>query len=397
MTRSVSIRPRFARRIPDPNFEKQFGIVHHVMFVSVADLPSGIPNDPNARTPNTNKQVYREVESSLLNLGENVPGTFHLKHKGMTLIAQSVRKSGENYVVDFEVGQGILDGGHTYKIIEDARANPDVTLSNDQYIKLEIRTQVPDDWAAAMAGGLNSSVQVQPMSLANRAGKFDWLKDVLAESKYLGSIAWQEGDPGTYTGRDIIALLTCFNIDLYPNTASGLKHPIAAYERASKALEDYEDNQPAFERMRPIVEDVLDFYETVRSEGPKLWTASGQRRGGSLAFVESRRGQGKCWEFPFIEASAEHRLMKGAAFPMFAAFRWMIELNEGTGQYCWRGGYPAVKRLWQEVGAELMEMTVDTSNDSGRKPDAIGKSRSHWSNLHGKVTVRDLMAQRDQH
>ncbi len=185
------------------------------MFVAACDVPNNIPNTPNARTPKINRQIHREIQWSLLDQGENVPGTFHLKHSGITIVAQSVRKSGENYIIDFGSSHGILDGGHSYEIIKDCQII-DIDLSN-QFIKFEILTKVPDEWIAAISGGLNSSVQVQPMSLANLAGKFDWLKDELAIPKFTKNIAWKEGDAGEYTARDIVALLACMNIELYPN------------------------------------------------------------------------------------------------------------------------------------------------------------------------------------
>lgn len=389
---SVVFRPKFARRIPDPRFFDEHGIVRYILFVPISGVPEGLPNDPNARTPNTNKQVYREIAASLLDAGENVPGTFHLKHKGVTVLAQSVRKSGDNYVVELGEKHGILDGGHTYEIIQKNRARMDVSVPEDQYVKFEILTQIPNDWIAAISGGLNTSVQVQAMSLANLAGKFDWLKEVLDDPKYAKNIAWQEGDPGEYTARDIIALMTCMNIEQYPNDPGNTSHPVVAYEKASKALDAYEDAPQQFERMAPILQDTLNLYEMVRYEAPRLWTQSGPRRGNALAFVERRTGRAKTWQFPFIARESEHRVMKGAAFPMFAAFRWMVEIDGITAEYRWRGGFDLVRERWMEIAPELMEATIATSNDLGRKPDAIGKSRSHWSNLHARVAMRDLQA-----
>jgi hypothetical protein len=51
--------------------------------------------------------MYRQVEESLLDKGDNQPGTFHLKHKGITMIAHNVESVGEeSHTVSVDDGQG---------------------------------------------------------------------------------------------------------------------------------------------------------------------------------------------------------------------------------------------------------------------------------------------------
>jgi hypothetical protein len=85
-------------------------------------------------------------------------------------------------------------------------------------------------------------------------------------------------------------------------------------------------------------------------------------------------------------------LTKGAAYPMLAAFRNMVEVD-GSGSACWRGGFRSVLRLWKEAGPELVAETDNATEDIGRTPDHLGKNRKHWDNLHMKVQLRLLRAQ----
>lgn len=392
MALSVSFRPKFTRRIPDPSFEHEHGMECVFMYVAAADVPRYLPNTPNARSPKINRQIHRDIEASLLSVGENVPGTFHLKHNGITLVAQSVRKSGENFIVEFGDEHGILDGGHSYEIILKCQGVEGADLSS-QFVKFEIHTQVPNDWIPEMAGGRNTSVQVQPMSLANLSRKFDWMKAEFKGTSHADTIAWEEGDEGEYTARDVVAFLTCFNVDLYPNEVGNTTHPVVAYERPAAALDTYEDKLAVFEKARPILKDLLVLYEIIRRDGRTRYNdAAPKRRGGALAFVEKSRSKSKPWTFPIAGGESEYRVMKGAAMPMLAAFRWLVEHDPDTGSYRWRGGFDHVLALWEELAVELMEMTRETSDDTGRNANAIGKSRSHWSNLHARVAMRDLMA-----
>jgi hypothetical protein len=74
---------------------------------------------------------------------------------------------------------------------------------------------------------------------------------------------------------------------------------------------------------------------------------------------------------------------------MLAAFRWMVEEDPETGLYRWRGGFNAVIERWEQSAAELMRLTFDQNRDAGRTPNALGKSRAHWNNLHTKLRAID--------
>lgn len=382
--------PAYARRIPDPNFKKIHGAERHLFTMPVKQMPPGISLDPNARNPNIRKRVYRQVEASLLGQDGSPPGTFHLKNNGITIIADSVEQVGNHkYTVKMRTGvHGIVDGGHTYELIVMNRDIED--LPDDQYVNVEIRVGIPDVWIADIAGGLNTSVQVQAMSLDHLSGLFEWLKGDLKSERYYGGIAWSENDKGEFDARDIISLMLLFNIAIFPNDKD--EHPIAGYEKKSQALKLFEDSE-SFKLMRPILKDLLAFHDIVRREARHLWNRAGGK-GGALVFVEHReRG---VFAFPFTGQEDKFRLRTGALYPMLAAFRWYVEHDPMTLKMRWRGGFSAVLDAWRSVGAELMRATIHTSNELGRNPQSIGKSRNHWANLHARVVKFDLMSQQDK-
>ena len=235
-----------------------------------------------------------------------------------------------------------------------------------------------------MAGGLNTSVQVQPMSLNRLEGLFDWLKDELKGAPY--SIAWRENEEGVIDARDLVSLLTCFNIFRFPNGQD--EQPVIAYEKKSEALSQFENHPDEYKRLRPLVKDILVLHDTIRRESRTALNELGGRFG-SLAFVEEkRRGE---FVFPFTGRTAKYRLMNGALYPMLASFRWMVDEDPKTGLARWRGGFEKVLERWEGSAPELMRMTAQASAELGRNPNAIGKSRNHWANLHARVAMRDLM------
>jgi hypothetical protein len=377
----------YARRVPDPVFGDDKGMVRHILFVPVRDVPAGIQLDPNARTPNINRSVYRDIKSHLFE-EEGEPGTFHLKNRGIVMIADKVEQRGEdNYRVTIEPGQGILDGGHTYTLITDEQRG-DQVLPEDQWVKFEVLTHVPPEWIAELAGGLNTSIQVKQMSLDDLAGLFSWIKDELKGEPYFDKIAFRENEQGAVDARDLVAFLAMFNIDRFPNDGDG--QPVEAYSSKAKVLEWFEKDPQHFEAMRPILKDILVLHDTIRFTSQTHWNDAGGSFG-KLAFVEGRkRGE---FEFPFIAKSKQYRLTNGALYPVLASFRWMVEKDE-NGVVCWRGGFPAVLKTWDASAEELLRTVNQASAELGRNPNAVGKSKNLWASLHKVVAMRDLIATR---
>lgn len=387
-TQSFRFVAPFARRLPDPVFSNDYRMERHVLFVPVRSVPGGLPLDPNARIPNIRRQVYREVERSLLN-EEGFPNTFHLKHKGITLVAEDVVKTGDDeYDVLMSDGHGILDGGHTYALLTKER---DFELPEEQFVKFEILTRVPDKWIAELSAGLNTSVQVQSYSIDELEGLFEWIKVTLKQQPYYGQLAWKEGEEGSYSIKDLIGIFTLFHIGFFPN--DGDSHPIEGYEKKAKALKRFEDDQKdkvyLYQKLRPLLHEILVLHDIIRRDAQEPYNKAGGRYG-KLAFVEKRK-KGH-FEFPFTGQSSEYRLMNGALYPILGAFRWMVEEDPQTDEYRWRGGFENVLNLWEDSAVELMRLTLQTSLEQGRNADSIGKSRSHWSNLHSQVAKKDLMA-----
>jgi hypothetical protein len=389
------LRPAYARRLPDPVFTTDPAIYHHIFWVPAGTLVDGLSYGPNARNPNTRKQVYKKVDESLMNV-DCLANSFHLKNLGIAINAHSVVRIADDH---FEINlpdaeyHGVLNGGHTLDLI--VKRIQDGSIPPSQYVKVEVRTGVPNAWLPEIAGGLNTALQVEDMSLDDLAGYFDWIKDTLEGESYFSKIAWSENDQGEYDARDLVSLLTCFDIGRYPN--DGSNHPIEAYEKKSKALDqfrkDFENNNGAgYLRLRPIMKDILVLHDTIQSEFALVHNKTGGKAG-ALNIMDTKNDNSRTpnFNFIFIDKQAKRRLQTGALYPLLAAFRWMVESDE-DGNYRWRGGFEAVQLRWKEAATELVRKTFERSNELGGNSNAIGKSRTHWDTLHQTVAFRDLMS-----
>lgn len=394
-TSTVTLVAQYARRVPDPilrNAER------HILFVRALDVPDGLPKDPNPRAQKIDRLIYKEIAAHLLN-EEGTANTFHLKNKGITLIADEVQRGDGDDVFQIRFGpdHGIVDGGHTYEILRNNRGAIDELNAGDgeidQFVKLEIVTGLQSDLVPEIARGLNTAVQVQEMSLADLRDEFNWIKETIADEPYASEIAFRENEQRTYDARDLIVFLDLFNISEYPNQKGD--YPVRAFSSKAQVLKAYlEDRKKndgkTYMMLQPILKDILLLHDTISFEARDLHNKAGGKAG-KLAYMEGRK-RGK-FLFPFIGKEGSYRLRRGALFPMLGAFRWMVvEGPDGKAQ--WSGGFDKVLELWHEVGAELMKATQETSEERDRNPNAIGKSRNHWATLHSTVAKYQLISTR---
>ncbi|HEX2896835.1 MAG TPA: AIPR family protein [candidate division Zixibacteria bacterium] len=393
--KQVILRPLFIRKFPDPmNRQIEEGakvnIEHFIAICQASSLPDDIPLGPNPRAQNLDRGIYKEVKKSLEN--ESDP-TFLLKNKGITIIAQNAIQS-ENkseLTVFFSGGDGIIDGGHTYRIIQESKEN----CPPNQYVRIEILTGVPEFQYDLIAEGLNTAVQVQQMSLANLRDEFDWIKSALQKKPYFDSIAFKENEEGKYDARDIVGLLTLFNIDLFSESSN--THPKVAYTSKAKTLELFLDkkNKPSFMSLKNILPDILELHDYVHFKSLDLYNKKYKGKGGKLAFNKSRKRG--VYNYIFLGAEGKNWLYDGALYPILASLRYLVEIKHGAEFYSWKvGSLNDVKKLFDNVGADLINITRNTSDKEGRNPNAIGKDDNHWAFLYQTVAFALLQQKKER-
>jgi len=404
---------RFARRIPDPVFDSKSSDTlvgdRHVLVCAVESVPKDLPKDPNPRAQRIDKGIWRGIRRHLLNQ-EGTPNTFHLKNKGITILANNIEKlADDKYRLVFRSGQGIVDGGHTYDLLIDCQdeirrfneaADDDEKIR--QFVRIEVLEHADEDIAIEIAGGLNTAVQVQKMSLEDLDGEFDWIKEELKTEPYFKEIAFRENEATEFDARDLLCLLDMFNVAAFPN--NGGDHPVRAYANKAAVLDYYlaeeetddgpkKVHQKEYKALRPILKDILQLSDTINYESRELHNDAGGKFL-KLAFVEKReRGS---FRYFFTQQEAVHRLTSGAAYPILAAFRWCVETNPKTGALRWKGGFKQVLKTWRSAGAELLRATQASSDAVGRKASAIGRNASHWANLHNIVAKHNLVLGQQQ-
>jgi len=386
---SMLFKADYSRRYPDPITKeanaKISNLQHHLLVCRAKDLPVNIPLDPNPRNQKTDKSVYREVKKSLLS---DADPTFLLKNKGITIIADRVKYDGDKHLakVFFAHDQGIVDGGHTYKIILENQSE----CPENQYVKIEVLTGVPDYLIELIAQGLNTAVQVQEMSLANLAHKFDWIKKLLKDEPYYDQIAFRENEEGSFDIREIIGIMTMFNIEQFSGQTD---NPKIAYTSKAKCLELYKSHEDSYKKMEPLFKEILHLYDLIQLEARDLYNEGKGGRGGSLAFYKKKeRGGGH--QLIFLGKQTKYKLYDGALYPILGAFRFLVEKKKGQDVYSWKvDTFEEVKEIFRKIAAEMIYITKNTSDNKGKNPNAIGKDDNHWDGLYKTLALNFLTSQ----
>ncbi len=383
----VTLKTEYSRHYPDPLNKAANGeplnIEHHILVSRAIDVPAGISKAPNPRVQNTDLQLYREVRTSLDNADDL---TFHLKNKGITLLARNVDYSEDKKTVELYVGEGdgIVDGGHTYQIIREAQDAG--TCPDGQYVKFEVLVGVPNYMAPDICGGLNTAMQVDDASLMNLEGQFDWVKEILKNTSFGSRITYRQNEQGAYDIREILGLMTLFNVNKFKYPL----HPKDAYVSKAKCLDLYREDRKSFEMLAPILVDILVLHDYVHLRGRDRYNeaAGGRAKGMKGVYASRKRG---VYEYVFTGKEAEYRLYDGTLYPMLGALRFLVEQKSGEQVYSWKlASFEDVKAFFDEVAPELVKTTYQTSLIYGRKPNPVGKDDNHWDNMYKTVALHYL-------
>jgi len=382
----ATIKAEYTRRYPDPLNKSSEGdpvnIEHHVLVSRAIDVPASISKAPNPRAQNTDRAIYKEVRESLDNAADL---SFHLKNKGVTILAHHVAYSEDKKTVDLYLGEGdgIVDGAHTYQIILEAQ-NAE-TCPERQYVKFEVLTGIPQEMGPEITGGLNTAVQVDDASLLNLKKEFDWVKEILKDTNFGGRISYMQNEEGDYDIRGILALMTIFNVNEFPYP--GL-HPKDAYISKARCLELYGGHKDSFKMLKPILVDILLLHDYIHVQSRELWNKkTGGRAGGMVGLFAPKKKRSN-YPLVFMGVETEQKLYDGALYPMLGAMRFLVEQKDGEDVYSWKlKSFNDVKTFFDEVASDLVATTYNTSLTYGRKPNPIGKDENHWDNTYKTVAL----------
>jgi hypothetical protein len=399
MTVKLPVSKDQIRHIKDPNEEYECSYA----LVKVNDLPDNLPLDINPRNQNTQSRVSRNIAATL----EDEPEKFSLFNRGITILchkAQFDNRSNELTLEFSSEKHGVIDGGHTYTIAKEAKEK-----AEEAYVRLEILTGIKSSGLIAeLARARNTSAQVKDESLANLQGKFEWIKEALADERFVSKIAWRENEDSDEMPigvREIIGFLTMF----HPQFEESDEAPLISYSSKGRCMELFisEDKavQMGYKRLAKVLPDILKLYDWVHVEFERHYRAIGGFSG--LAGKGGEVKLGKVVEvkhykdgYPlyFLEPdekltpeglpairTVEFKFPDGWLYPVVASLRACARYRGEVQPVGWKSD---PFKYFTDHGKALVETVLKTSRELGRNPNAVGKNQGLWVHLHDKVITK---------
>lgn len=393
MNNEIIFKTKSCRKIPNPysfsDEESAKSAEMYYIVCDVKDLPNNIPMDTNPREQKLTTAVAKKIRNSLTNPGSN---NFYLLNRGLLLSAEKVTYNSKNDTVSVIFSDtnvhGNVDGGHTYKIIQECQSELDY---GQQYVKIEILTGVEDIFQE-LASARNTSTQVQDKSIAELYHRFEIIKETIKDEPFANDVFFEENAEGTIDVSDILALLNLFNIDRYPElndyaivSYSGKKQCIDYYIKQHMEKGDTLDNP--YVKMSKIMVDIFKLYDKLEVKAREYYSngVSGKKYGLVTGVTKKKDGKAP-FKTKFYKNNTDYVTPNGFLLPILGAFRALVDKDQ-DGYYFWKKN---PFEIMDKVGADLMESTVDMSRTLGNNPNATGKNKQLWKNLYMCVAMETM-------
>lgn len=347
----------------------------------------------NVRDPKLSGAVPKAIRGSL----HDNPEMFLFMNRGITMSVDSVTFDNKSSTVTVTLTDpelhGLLDGGHTYNIVNEEAPN----LEKPQFIKLEFLEGFDPENITQVVDARNTSNQVRDESLMNLAGKFGPLKEALKHAPYYDRIAWSEyqtdekGSPLPIDVREIIAILTAFDRENF----SDKTHPINAYRSKAACLKHFKEHTSSYKKIYPIAQQVLALYDHIQDRLPEAYNVARGVGGGvsggkfgRLTGVSVYKGK-RAADLYFIGKKTKYGIPAGFIYPILGAFRALLEVK--SGRYVWGKGLDPVALLDGDLGLHLADTLANYALEA-QNPSKTGKSPMVWQACYQCVELHYLKA-----
>lgn len=362
--------------------------------IPVSQLPKGLPYGPNAR----NASLDAKPAKAMLKTLAIEPERFILYNGGLMLIAHEIKASrvdGGDFNVNLTLnvptnedegdflGHGVLNGGHTYKVLMHAlygkhKRGESYVNASDAYVQLSVAVGIDEAEIAQISRARNLSQSVPVYALKNLARDWKPIEDAL-EKKYRQNIIFKPNEDedweeeAKYDVTHLIRRLALVNNYLFDFRQD--KHPMKAYSSPGSLIQNWKEED--YKEVIPLLNDILWLEEQIMEQHVNI---NGTQATAKTKVISKVSG---CSKSPMkLITGKEIPLTIGDIYymPILAAFRVLIK----DGQWI-----EPVDQLWEQWGSKLVESLWDNYKREGRSSAAVfARSKSTWSTLTNLVAMQ---------
>lgn len=365
------------RSIPSPAGSSRTGI----FFAGAAQVPRELWDwrDVNPREVNRRSTVYKSIVQTLT----QDPERFHERNRGITIVADELHFDDKRHEVILPLvdpkANGVVDGAHTLDAILEAQAQPPEG-GWPAFVFIKVIVGVEADQIAEIAGGLNTSQQVDLKSLENLREHFLELQESIVDQPYASQIAYKMNENKPVDVREVLYYLAVFDCSEYDEK----RHPVALYGRKEGIVRRFADQAAG--------NDASDSFKILISKAPDILRLRDLIEKQALEFPVGRYKTGKGTRvrsatnrdnrLPFLNENVNGKIPLGWIMPLLAAFRANVQWNKPRGAFSWIVPIDELVTLCIE---QLVLGIKDVHEQENSRPEYVGRNSISWRMSYNTV------------
>lgn len=367
------------RSIPAPTGTSKVGL----FYTQAANVPPELWDwrEVNPREVRRTSSVYGKIVHTLT----QEPERFHERNRGITIVAKDLQYDEKRKEVILKLDDakinGVVDGAHTLDAILNAQKQPPEN-GWPAYVFFKAVTGVEPDQIAEIAGGLNTSEQVDLKSLENLREHFDELKRVLKDESYAGEIAYKMNEPKPVDVREILYYLAVFDCSEYDEK----KHPVGLFGRkegivrrfAEQAV-DKKDAGDSFKVLISKAPEILRLRDMIEKRAVSL--PIGRYKVGKSTRVRSESHREN--HLIFLDEKVNGKIPLGWIMPMLAGFRANVDWMKPKGSFSW---IVPIDDLMDSCIEQLVLNIQDVHEQENSRPEYVGRNAIAWRMSYNTVS-----------
>ncbi len=361
----------------------------YYLLVDMTNIPQNIPLDVNPREQKMSTSVAKKLVAAV----SEPENDFYLNNRGIVISAKELSFDTSKSTVTIDLGNqendddkfsyGILDGGHTYRAIIENRKK----IAHDQkkYVRIEVITNVQN--ITRLSDARNTSVQVSDIALFNLDDKFDNIKEAISKEPYANKIAYKDNENKDLHVYDLLRLMYALDKDKYPDDTAA---PIQSYSGKAQVFKRYKSayDTDFYRSLTTHLPTLVKLFDTIEIELPERYKdykhnlGTANPRFGAVRGIECGSSD-KPYYTSFLHTETPYSISSGYIYPIFGAFRFLININEETKKVNWL--FDPIE-IWNEIGTALTQNTFET----WANPNLAGKDKQLWLSNYRIVETQSL-------
>lgn len=366
------------RTIPSPVGDSRIG----VFFTPASTLPRDLWDwrEVNPREISRHSSVYRAVVQTL----KEEPERFHERNRGITVVAKELVYDDKRHEAILRLEDqklhGVVDGAHTLDaILETQKQPPDNGWPAYVFIKSVIGVEA--EQIAEIAGGLNTSQQVDLKSLENLREHFKELQHAITDQTYADEIAYKMNEDKAVDVREVLYYLAVFDCSEYDEK----KHPVALFGRKEGIVRRFAEqaaDPAAGDSFRILISkapDILRLRDLIEKHALEL--PIGRYKVGKSTRVRSESYREN--HLVFLNEDVSGKIPLGWIMPMLAGFRANVQWNKPRGSFSW---IVPLDELLNKCIDRLVLGIQEVHQQENSRPEYVGRNAISWRMSYNAVS-----------